>query len=159
MKAEAPDCTTLGAGLSLGRPALHRICAIRADLGPPVEFTATCGTTRAMFPIAGGVAAGLGWQGRILPGGADFARLLPDGSYAIAARYVIEMTDGTPVMVTNKGRMFAQADGSYIGRTLATLEVPQGPYAGLAGDVLFGTAHAPVTLPECVYIELWQAPV
>lgn len=159
MKDEAVDCTALGAGLSLGQPALRRICAIRADLGVPVEFATTTGTTRAMFPIAGGAAAGIGWQGRILPGGADVARLLPDGSYAIAARYVIEMTDGTPVMVTNKGRMFAQADGSYRGRTCATLEVPAGPHAGLAAAVLFGTAHAPADAPDHVFIELWEAPV
>ena len=95
------DVTELGAKRSLGKPRLRRVCMIRADLGTSLEFTTATGAVRAMFPIEGGVACGLGWAARILPGGADFATRLPDGAYAIEARYCLEMHDGTPVMVTN----------------------------------------------------------
>ena len=94
------DITTLGAPLSLGQPNLLRAVAIRADIGPAVEFQTTQGTTRAIFPITGGEALGHGWRARILPGGADFALALPSGDYAIEARYCLEMEDGTPVNPT-----------------------------------------------------------
>jgi hypothetical protein len=153
------DMTTLGATSSPGRPRLQRACVIRADLGPALEFATSKGTVRAMFPIAGGVARGTGWSGRILPGGADFAVRLPDGTYEIEARYCLELEDGTPVMVTNAGRMVPQPDGSYLGRTRAALEVPEGPHRALGEAVYFGTALAEAGDDAHVYIELWEAPV
>jgi hypothetical protein len=149
----------LGAARSLDQPTLRRAIVIRADLGPAVEFVTTQGTTRAMFPILGGEAQGQGWTARILPGGADFALGLPDGAYAIEARYCLELHDGTPVMVTNAGRMVPQPDGSYLGRTRATLEVPDGPHRALGQAVYFGTALAEPGDSDHVYIELWEAPV
>lgn len=153
------DMMTLGAGLTLGSPALVKACVIRADLGPALEFRTTEGTVRALFPIIGGEARGAGWAGRILPGGADFALALPDGSYAIEARYCLELEDGTPVMVTNAGRMVPKPDGSFQGRTRATLEVPEGPYRALGDAVYFGTALAEPGDNDHVYIELWEAPI
>lgn len=149
----------LGAGRPLDEPVLRRAVILRADLGPATEFATTLGTIRAVFPIVGGEARGRTWRARILPGGADVAVGLPDGSYAIEARYCLEMTDGTPVMVTNAGRMFPQADGSYRGRTRATLEVPDGPHRALGDAVFFGTALAEPGDTDHVYIELWEAPV
>jgi len=96
---------------------------------------------------------------RIAPGGADFALLLPDGSYAIKARYMMEMDDGIVVMVTNAGRMFPPPDGSFQGRTRAELGVPDGPHRALATTVHFGTAVAEADKPGHVFIELWGAPV
>lgn len=156
-----PDLTirTLGASRALDQPTLHRAIIIRADLGPAVEFATTQGTIRAMFPITGGEARGNGWTARILPGGADFAIGLPDGSYAIEARYCLELLDGTPVMITNAGRMAPQRDGSYLGRTRASLEVPDGPHRALGDAVYFGTALAEPGDTDHVYIELWEAPV
>jgi hypothetical protein len=127
------DMTTLGASLTLGPPVLRKACVIRADLGSSVEFATTQGATRAMFPIAGGEARGEGWTARILPGGADFALGLSDGSYLIEARYCLEFDDGTPVFVTNAGKM--------------------------ADAVYFGTALAPAGDDEHVFIELWEAQI
>ena len=154
-----PDITALGAPASPGMPALHRICAIRADIGPPTEFATTRGFGRSLFPILGGEALGQGWRAVILPGGADFARLLPDGTYEVAARYLMQLEDGTLIMVANAGRMVPQPDGSYLGRTQARLEVPPGPHAALGEMVLVGTALAPADDPDHVFIELWHAPI
>lgn len=151
------NMTLLGASRSPGKPEMKLGCVIRADIGPALEFSTAQGTLRAMFPIVGGEAIGNGWKARILPGGADFALRLPDGSYAIEARYCLEMEDGTPVMVTNSGKMFPQPDGRYAGRTRATLEVPDGPHRALGDAVWFGTAVAEPGDEEHVYIELWEA--
>ncbi|MDO6965311.1 DUF3237 family protein [Rhizobium alvei] len=153
------DMTALGASQTIGTPGIRKAIVIRADIGPALEFATTQGTVRAMFPIVGGEARGIGWSAKILPGGADFANRLPDGSYAIEARYCLEMDDGTPVMVTNAGKMVLQADDSYFGRTRAVLEVPDGPHRALGDAVFFGTALAEANDPDHVYIELWEAPV
>ena len=149
--------TSLGATTSPGKPELRFICAIRADLGPALEFETSAGTVRAMFPIVGGEITGPGLTGRILPGGADFAQRLADGAYAIEARYCLELTDGTPLMITNAGRMQPMADGSYHGRTRAQVEAPVGPHGWLTHAVLFGTAWAEPGDEARVFIELWQA--
>ena len=153
------DITDLGAARALGQPKLRRACIIRAEIGPALEFATTQGTIRAMFPITGGVAQGDGWSARILPGGADFAFGLPDGSYAIEARYCLELSDGTPIMITNAGKMVLQPDGSYQGRTRATIEVPDGAHRALGDAVYFGTALSEAEDDDHVYIELWEAPV
>jgi hypothetical protein len=149
----------LGAARGMEAPSLRRAIVIRADLGPALEFATTHGTIRAVFPIIGGEARGRDWRGRILPGGADFALALPDGSYAIEARYCLELHDGTPVMITNAGRMVRQPDGSYEGRTRAALEVPDGPHRSLGDAVYFGTALAQAGDDDHVYVELWEAPL
>ncbi len=94
----------------------------------------------------------------ILSGGADWAiGGLPDGSYAIEARYLIRLSDGTVVSILNAGRMVEQDDGAFWGRTRAALEVPKGPHEWLGNTVFFGTAMAEPGDDEHVYIELWEA--
>lgn len=150
-------CTDLGASRPLGRPELEFRLAIRADLGPAQEFTTSEGIKRAVFPIVGGVLRGDGLAGEILPGGADWAIGQPDGAYAIEARYLILLDDGTVISITNAGRMVPQDDGAYLGRTRAAFEVPPGKHDWLARAVFFGTALAEPGDDEHVYIELWEA--
>lgn len=157
MTATSPSATSLGAAHSPGQPVLRYVCAIRADLGDAVEFDTAQGTVRAMFPIAGGQLVGVGWAGEILPGGADFATRRPDGAYDIAARYCLRLTDGTPLMITNAGRMQPMPDGSFQGRTRAEIEAPAGRHGWLSDAVLFGTAWAEPNDEARVFIELWQA--
>lgn len=149
--------TSVGATTSPGKPALRYVCAIRADLGPALEFGTAQGTVRAMFPIIGGAVQGDGWAGEIIPGGADFALRRPDGAYDIEARYCLRLTDGTPLMITNAGRMQPMQDGSYQGRTHAVIEAPAGPHGWLSDVVLFGTAWAEADDEAHVFIELWHA--
>jgi len=159
MNADGPDVTELGAPLSPGQPRLTRVCSIRAEIGPPTEFDTSRGMGRAMFPITGGEAVAATWRATILPGGADFARRLGDGTYEVEARYFLKLEDDALVMVHNAGRMVPQADGSFHGRTRAELEVTAGPLAGLGEMVLFGTAYAPAGDEENVFIELWHAEI
>lgn len=149
--------TSLGAKTSPGAPTLRFVCGVRADLGPALEFETAQGTVRAMFSITGGAVEGMGWAGKILPGGADFALRLPDGAYAIEARYCVMLDDATPLMITNAGRMQPMPDGSFQGRTRAVIEAPAGPHGWLSEAVLFGTAWAEPGDEARVFIELWQA--
>ena len=141
----------------LAPPVVTFLCAIRAEIGGAEEFTTAHGTVRAMFPITGGALLGEGLKGTILPGGADFAQRLPDGSYAIKARYLVRLQDGTLLAITNAGRMRLQPDGSFHGRTRAEIEAAAGPFGWLTDEVLFGTAFAAAGDETQVHVALWLA--
>ena len=151
------SCVQLGAKMEMAKPELTHRLSIRADIAPSLEFATHHGTTRAMFPITGGQVLGDGFTGIILPGGADFARALPDGSYEIEARYCIRFDDGTPVMIVNAGRMYPRPDGSFVGRTRASFETPTGRFDWLSDGVFFGTALSESEEDKHIFIELWQA--
>ena len=153
------SCVDLGARQPLPKPDLVYRAAIRADLGPAEEFETSHGLKRAVFPIVGGVLKGDGLEGQIISGGADWAVGLPNGSYAIEARYLIRLSDGTVISILNAGLMVEQPDGAFLGRTRASFEVPAGPHDWLGKSVFFGTAIAQTGDDDHVYIELWEAAI
>src|SRR5579872_6691119 len=68
----------------------------------PVIDLGTSGTARRrLVPITGGTISGA-HSGTILPGGADWQEVLPDGGLDIAARYVLKLEDGL-VEVDSRG--------------------------------------------------------
>lgn len=83
-----------------GQPALFRL---EVEVLPPVALDpASMGPVRLVQVIGGRVKGAL--QGRILPGGADWQTLLPDGTIEIEARYLLELDDGTRIELQNRGR-------------------------------------------------------
>jgi hypothetical protein len=72
-------------------------------VGAPVEIGAAPGGLRRIVPILGGTAEGPGLSGEILPGGADFQLIRPDGVAEIEARYTLRTPDGALVYVVNRG--------------------------------------------------------
>jgi hypothetical protein len=58
---------------------------------------------RQHIPITGGEVSGPALQGRILPGGSDWALVRADGASFIDARYTIEAQDGTLIYVQSQG--------------------------------------------------------
>lgn len=58
---------------------------------------------RRIIPITGGTLAGPRLSGRVLPGGADWQLIRPDGVAFLDARYTIETDDGALVYVRNQG--------------------------------------------------------
>ena len=69
---------------------------------------------RRVVPIVGGQVDGVGWQGRVLPGGADFQLILADRTQAhLDARYVLELEDGARIWVHNTAlRVTSAEDGA-----------------------------------------------
>ena len=61
---------------------------------------------RRIIAIDGGLASGPRLNGRILPGGADFQIIRPNGLTELHARYVIEAHDGALIYVENNGIRF-----------------------------------------------------
>ncbi len=102
---------------AISPPSLSFFATLLVDVGEPVEVGATPGGIRRLVPITGGTAAGDGWSGRVLPGGADFQVLPDERSAQLDARYAVELDDGTRLFVENTAlRAGSAADIAALGR-------------------------------------------
>lgn len=125
---------------------------------PLVVGPATIGLRR-IVPITGGTVTGPRFTGRIVPGGADWQVVRPDGVLQIEAKYTLESNDGVLVMVTNRGmRHGPQAvidkltrgepvdPSQYYFRTSAEFEAPaESKYAWLNRALFIGVAQRTAT--------------
>ena len=84
-------------------PRLDFVAEVRADVAAPLLVGAGPLGERRVVPILGGTVAGPRLDGEILPGGADFQLIRPDGVAEIEARYTVRTTDGALVYVVNRG--------------------------------------------------------
>ena len=84
-------------------PDLKFVCQARFEVTAPVEIGRTADGIYRMIPITGGTVTGPGIAGVVLPGGADWQRVRPDGTAEIEARYLIRTEDGATISVLNKG--------------------------------------------------------
>jgi len=127
---------------------------------PKLEYAFTVtGQNRAIIHITEGTITGPMLQGRVVPmSGADWAQIRPDGTLDFDARYTLELDDGTPVYMQNRGFrwgspevMAAQARrepvpfDAYYMRVTPRFEVAVGPHEWLAKHVFVGVAEK---LPE-----------
>ena len=67
------------------------------------ELGATPLGRRRIIPITGGRFWGERLSGRVLPGGADWQVIRPDGVADLDARYTLETGDGALISIRNKG--------------------------------------------------------
>lgn len=86
------------------RPALEFVFRLALELGQPVEQGAYEGSRRRIIPILGGSVRGPGFEGEVLPGGADWQTVgASDGLAVIQARSTLRHADGTVVSMVNEG--------------------------------------------------------
>ncbi|WP_216892954.1 DUF3237 family protein [Nocardia alni] len=74
-------------------PALERAFEVDAELGVLQDHGTTRAGHRRVIPIIGGTIRGA-VEGRILPGGADWQLVRPDGTIDIDGRYSARTADG-----------------------------------------------------------------
>jgi hypothetical protein len=110
---------------------------------------------RRVVPIAGGKVEGPKLKGSVLPGGADWQFVRPDGTLQIEAKYTLQSEDGVLIMITNRGVRRGPKDvidklargepvdpSLYYFRTSAEFEAPTGSkYAWLNNSVFVGVAE------------------
>jgi hypothetical protein len=86
-------------------PALSQspLFTVHADLADILQFGATPVGERRVIHILGGRVEGPRFTGRILPGGADWQVIRPDGAADIEARYTLESAQGGLVLVSSEG--------------------------------------------------------
>jgi hypothetical protein len=84
---------------------------VDAAVDPPIELGALPGgAMRRIIPVGEGTVRGSEINGRVLPGGADWQLIRPDGVADIEARYTIETDRGELISVTNPGYRHAPPD-------------------------------------------------
>ena len=95
---------------SILTPNLSFVADIRVDVGEPIAVGETGAGLRRVIPILGGTVDGPRLSGRVVPGGADFQVLRPDGVMELEAKYVLEATNGALIYVVNRGLRHGPAD-------------------------------------------------
>lgn len=83
-------------------PALERAFDVAASLGPLEDHGLTRAGHRRVVPIAGGQVSGL-IEAEILPGGADWQLVRPDGAVEIDTRYSVRTAAGEFVHIRTTG--------------------------------------------------------
>ncbi|WP_336713041.1 DUF3237 domain-containing protein [Arthrobacter sp. USHLN218] len=140
------------------------------DLDAPVEVGATPQGTRRIIPITGGRFEGPLLKGDILPGGADWNLVRPDGIVHLWARYTIRADDGALIMVTNEGwgtqddatmqQIFSGVPMDPAGwycRTQPRFEADMGRHQWLNESVFAGDLRPP-TRADQVVVDIYRIP-
>jgi hypothetical protein len=91
-------------------PALAFAFAIKARVAAIQDLGQTARGHRRIVDILGGEVQGPRLAGEILPGGADWQIVRPDGTIEVVARYTIRSAGGALVYVQNEGLRVADPE-------------------------------------------------
>jgi len=127
---------------------------IQARVDEPLVINPGPRGTRRIIPILGGKVTGPALNAEVIPGGADWQYIRPDGVLVLEARYTLKTEDGTLIMVTNRGMRHGPAEiidkiargenvpaDAYYFRTVAEFEAPIGTYDWLNKALFVGLAE------------------
>jgi len=127
----------------------------RVNVDKPLVIGQSSHGLRRVVPITGGTFAGPNIKGKIVPGGADWQFVRPDGVLDVQAKYTLQTDDGVLIMVENRGLRHASPavmerltkgemvpGNEYYFRTNAQFEAPAGSkYEWLNRAVFIGVAE------------------
>jgi hypothetical protein len=82
----------------------------RVQVGAPLELGDVPRGRRRIVPILSGTFEGPGIRGKVLPGGADWQIIRPDGFSELDTRYTLETDKGERIYVQNAGMRHAAPD-------------------------------------------------
>ena len=129
-----------------------------ATLAPAKILGETPMGRRQSIPITGGTVSGPGISGQILPGGADYQLVRPDGVVMIDADYMIETDDHVTIHVRNVGIIVPPSKGNQAYFWAAPrFDAPTGRY-GWLNDAIF-VSHVDVAGDKdhpAVRITIWK---
>jgi hypothetical protein len=91
-------------------PKLTFVFEMHATVGPPQEVGQVRSGRRRIVPITGGTVEGPDFRARILPGGADWQTIQPDGFSELDTRYTLQTEAGELIYVQNAGIRHAAPD-------------------------------------------------
>jgi hypothetical protein len=87
----------------MNEPVLTFAFELCATVGPAQEIGEVRGGRRRIVPITGGTFEGPQLRGTVLPGGADWQLMQPDGFAALDTRYTVRTDTGVLIHVRNAG--------------------------------------------------------
>jgi len=147
-------------------PELRFAFEIDVEVATPLDLGQTQAGHRRVVPIAGGAVSGPRLQGRVLPVGADWQILRPEGTADLDARYTIQSDDGALIYVMNRGvrhgppEVLARLNrgervdpASYYFRSAASFETGAPQHAWLTRAVVVGVGER---YPDKVVIRFWE---
>ena len=138
-------------------PQLERLLQVTVTLDPALEVGTLSVGARRIINITGGHftgrhAKGTAMMGKVLPGGADWQLVRPDGVAVLEARYTLQTDDGALIYVQNRGLRHGPPDvlaavargedvdpASYYMRTHARLETGDPRYGWVNTTLFVGT--------------------
>lgn len=142
------------------------VFTVKVEVDKPIEVGAVGAGIRRVIPIIGGSFEGELLNGTILPGGADYQIIRPDGVTEVEAHYTLRTNDGAHIYVKNNGYRHGPReiieklikgeevpDGSYYFKTTPRFEVSDEKYAFLNRNIFVGIGKRK---PACVEIEYYQ---
>jgi hypothetical protein len=91
-------------------PSLEFVFELRAQVAPPVEIGEVAHGRRRIVAIVGGTVKGPNFSAKVVPGGADWQMIQPDGFSELDTRYTLETDRGELVYVQNAGIRHAEPD-------------------------------------------------
>jgi hypothetical protein len=162
MNVHVPTLTLMLCALATGELAAQQASAAtelafeaRVTVESPLVVGPSSHGLRRVVPITGGTFEGPNIRGRVVPGGADWQFVRPDGVLVVEARYTLQTSDSVLIMVTNRGLRRASQSvmdrlgrgapvdpSEYYFRTTAEFEAPLGSrYEWLNQSVFVGVAE------------------
>jgi hypothetical protein len=136
------------------------------EVGAPLDLGQTQAGHRRIVPIAGGVVSGPRLAGRVLPVGADWQILRPDGTAELEARYTIQTSAGAVIYVVNRGIRHGPPEvldrlnrgervdpASYYFRSVATFESSAEECLWLTRAIILGVGER---YPDKVALRFWE---
>ena len=160
------DLPQQAASQATAPPSLRFLYTLKAQLGAVQVVGDGPYGLRRIIPIEGGTFAGPRLRGRVLPGGADWQFIRPDGVAELDARYTLETDDGALIYVSNPGIRTASEDvmerlmrgeecdpSEYYFRTRPVFETGSPTYQWLHRIVGVGTGER---LPDEVVITIYE---
>lgn len=155
-------CLVFDAASTMAEPRLEflfevRLRFTRVQLIPDMPS----GAGRGAVYVDSGEFEGPRLRGNAVPNsGGDYSLFRPDGTLAFDARYMLEVDDGTLILVHNRGFLWGREPGTmdklrkmafengpavphgeYYLRAFPTFEVPKGPHDWLTRHVIVGVGE------------------
>ena len=147
-------------------PQLTFAFEVRATVAAPTEVGQVPHGRRRIVAITGGTFEGPRIKGKVVPGGADWQMIQPDGFSELDTRYTLETDKGQLIYVQNKGIRHAAPEvmkrllaGETVDPravyflTVPTFETSSPDLQWLARSVFVGTGER---YPNDVRIRFWR---
>ena len=143
------------------------LCVLKPAVGPALDLGKTPGGMRRNVPVIGGVVEGPLLEGKIMPGGGDWAFTRPDGVLQLDVRMTVETNDGAFVYVQYTGVRHGPADvlakllkgeevdpSLYYFRVVVKFETSAPAYEHLNRLISVGVGERKATGPEYTVYEI-----
>lgn len=135
-------------------------------VGPALDVGRAPAGERRIIPISGGTFEGPGLRGCVLPGGADWQIIRPNGTAELDARYTLATESGGLIYVRNRALRHGSPDvlrkllegipvakSEYYFRTTPVFETAIPELEWMTRSVFVGDGER---FPDCVAIRFWR---